>query len=69
MFYAVDMVQVSSEIVSDAIRAAPAFARLGLSMRDPHYRERAIEALSLAIVERLGSPPAIQDADQIPLPF
>lgn len=69
MFYNRNMVQVSSETVSDAIRAAPAFARLGLSMRDPHYRERAIEALALAIVEKLEAPMPLQDANQIPLPL
>lgn len=69
MFYTPDMVQVCSETVSDAIRTAPAFARLGLSMRDPHYRERAIEALALAIVEKLEVPMPVQDANQIPLPL
>ncbi len=67
--FSCDMPSVNPESVSAAIRSAPAFARLGLSMRDPHYRERAIEALSLAIVEKLEAPTPVHDANQIPLPL
>lgn len=63
------MPSLDPESVSAAIRSAPAFARLGLSMRDPRYRERAIEALSLAIVEKLEQPAPMPDRDQMHLPF
>ena len=63
------MPSVSPESVSAAIRSAPAFAKLGLSMRDPRYRERAIEALSLAIVEELTQPALAPDVNQMLLPL
>ncbi len=68
MFF-VTMPSVSPESVSAAIRSAPAFAKLGLSMRDPRYRERAIEALSLAIVEELTQPALAHDVNQMLLPL
>lgn len=55
--------------VSAAIMSAPAFARLGLSMRDPNTRERAADALAVAIVERLEHAPPDHDGNQIPLPL
>ncbi len=60
---------VSPESVSAAIRSAPAFARLGLSMRDPNYRERAIDALAVAIVEGLEHPRRDHDGNQMTLPL
>lgn len=63
------MVNVCPESVSAAIRSAPAFARLGLSMRDPNYRERAIDALAVAIVEGLEQPRRDHDSDQMTLPL
>lgn len=63
------MMHVSPESVSAAIRSAPAFARLGLSMRDASYRERAIDALAVAIVERLEHPRPDHDGNQMALPL
>ncbi|WP_375404489.1 DUF6771 family protein [uncultured Sphingomonas sp.] len=55
--------------ISAAINAAPAFARLGLSVRDARLRERATDALACAIAERLEQPPVAHDADQMTLPL
>ena len=60
---------VSPEAVSAAIRSAPAFARLGLSVRDPQYRDRAVDALSQAIVDGLERPQPLADDNQLPLPL
>ena len=63
------MMHISPESVSAAIRSAPVFARLGLSMRDASYRERAVEALAVAIVERLEHPRPAHDGNQMTLPL
>ena len=56
------------ELVRAAIEAAPAFARLGLSVRDPRLRARAAGALAEAIVEGLDRPPPV-DPGQLALPL
>lgn len=61
--------QVSPESISAAIRTAPAFARLGLSMRDAAMRERAADALAAAIVEGLERSPPNDDKNQMTLPL
>jgi hypothetical protein len=48
------------------ILAAPAWARIGLTVRDPRLRERAAETLARTILEELGDGPT-QDANQLPL--
>ena len=63
------MIELSPATVSAAIRSAPAFARLGLSMRDANTRERAVDTLAVAIVERLEHPAPSTDPDQMPLPL
>lgn len=50
-------------------RSAPAFARLGLSMRSADMRERAADALALAILEELEHPAPAHDDDQMTLPL
>ena len=60
---------VTPATVSAAIMSAPAFARLGLSMRDPNTRERAADALAVAIVERLEHVRPEHDGNQMPLPL
>ena len=59
----------SPAIISAAIKSAPAFARLGLSMRDARTRERAADALASAIAERLGQSRELPDENQLPLPL
>lgn len=63
------MDHLSPATVSAAIMSAPAFARLGLSMRDPDTRERAANVLAIAIVEQLEQPRPDFDGNQMPLPF
>ena len=63
------MMHVNPESVSAAIRSAPAFARLGLSMRDATMRERAADALAVAIVEGLKHPRPDHDGNQMTLPL
>ena len=63
------MTQLSPHAVAQAIRSAPAFARLGLSMRSADMRERAADALALAIVEGLERPLIEHDDAQIALPL
>lgn len=59
----------SPSAVSAAIMSAPAFARLGLSMRDARTRERAADALAVAIVEGLERPRTEYDGSQMTLPL
>jgi hypothetical protein len=63
------MDRLSPEAVSAAIKSAPAFARIGLSVRDPRLRDRAVDALSMAIVEQLKRQVAPADARQMALPL
>ena len=63
------MMHVNPESVSAAIRSAPAFARLGLSMRDATMRERAADALAVAIVESLEHSRPDHDGNQMMLPL
>ena len=58
-----------STTISAAIRSAPAFARLGLSMRDERMRERAAEALACVIRDCLEHPIAGADENQLTLPL
>jgi len=48
------------------ILAAPAWARIGLTVRDPRLRERAAETLARTILEELGDAPT-HDANQLSL--
>lgn len=63
------MDQLSPATLSAAIMSAPAFARLGLSMRDARMRERAADALAVAIVEGLERPRPDHDGSQMKLPL
>ena len=63
------MDQPSPAIISDAIKSAPAFARIGLSVRDPRLRDRAADALAEAIAERLATSAEPHDENQMPLPL
>lgn len=48
------------------ILASPAWARIGLTVRDPRLRERAAETLARTIFEELGDGP-VWDANQLSL--
>lgn len=63
------MEPASPAVISAAIKSAPAFARLGLSMRDARLRERAADALAGVIAERLQQPAELHDENQMTLPL
>jgi len=54
--------------LSAIILAAPAWARVGLTMRDPNMRERAADTLAATIIERLD-PGEQPDIRQMALPL
>jgi hypothetical protein len=45
--------------ISAAILAAPAWARVGLTVRDPRLRERAAQELAETVLDRLEAGPAL----------
>ena len=48
---------------------APAWVRLGLTVRDEGLRERAADALAATIIDRLDEPLQVQDRNQLALPL
>ena len=54
--------------LSEIILNAPAWARVGLTMRDERMRERAADALAASIIERLNPTPE-PDRNQLKLPL
>lgn len=56
-------------LLSSILLTAPAWARVGLTMRDAQMRERAADALAATIVARLEEPPALPDRNQLCLPI
>lgn len=61
------MERIGRDQLSDIILAAPAWARIGLTVRDERLRERAADTLAATIIERLGCDPV--DMNQLTLPF
>lgn len=53
--------------ISAALLAAPAWARVGLTMIDRHMRERAADAIAASIIERHRDGSA--DPNQLMLPL
>lgn len=51
------------------ILAAPAWARLGIAVRDPRLRARAAETLARTILEELDDDALVRDANQLSLGF
>lgn len=49
------------------ILAAPAWARLGIAVRDPRLRARAAERLARTILEELDDDALVRDANQLSL--
>ncbi len=63
------MADMTRDTIREAIQMAPAWAKLGLSMRDEHLRERAADTLAATIAERLERPVRMVDANQMVLPL
>lgn len=59
----------STSELSAAILEAPAWARVGISVRDPRLRSRAAETLVAAVLARLEQGEPIDDANQLALPI
>ncbi|QSR19311.1 DUF6771 family protein [Novosphingobium sp. KA1] len=61
------MERLDPQQLSEAILTAPAWARVGITMRDERMRLKAAAELAQSIVERLSDYPAIPDPDQLKL--
>lgn len=59
---------MNRDSLSQIILNAPAWARVGLTMRDERMRERAADALAASIMERLNPLPK-PDPNQMNLPL
>jgi hypothetical protein len=57
------------ERLSLILQNAPAWVRLGLTVRDPRLRERAADALAATIMQRLDEPVHVEDRSQLALPL
>ncbi|WP_449471618.1 DUF6771 family protein [Sphingobium chungangianum] len=68
MFLICSHASMERESLTDIILNAPAWARVGLTMRDERMRERAADTLAATIIERL-SPKPEADPNQLPLPL
>lgn len=51
--------------LAPVILAAPAWARIGIAVRDPRLRARAAETLARAILEGLDADEPAQDVNQL----
>jgi hypothetical protein len=60
---------MTREDISTVLLSAPAWARLGLTVRDERMRERAADVLAATILERLQHPISRPDPDQMLLMF
>lgn len=67
MFYPGGMERLDPQQLSEAILNAPAWARVGITMRDGRMREKAANELAQAIVDRLMDYPGISHPDQLRL--
>jgi hypothetical protein len=67
MFHHGLMEQIDSQQLKEAILTAPAWARIGITVRDPRMREKAATELANTIVERLTDYPGLPDPDQLSL--
>lgn len=61
------MERLDPKQLSEALLAAPSWAKVGLTMPDRNMREKAAAELANTIVERLDDFPGIPDPDQLPL--
>lgn len=62
------MERIERQQLSAILLAAPGWARVGLTMRDMHIRERAADTLAATIIEKLEEAPA-PDLNQLHLPL
>jgi hypothetical protein len=62
------MERIDKQVLTEAILMAPGWARVGITMPDPHLREQAADALAAVIVEKLAPSPTV-DRNQLALPL
>lgn len=61
------MERIEPAQLAQIILAAPAWARVGLTVRDVRLRERAAEALAVDLIEQFNAPVTVEDRDQLRL--
>lgn len=62
------MERVATSALTAAILAAPAWAHIGLTVRDPRLRERAAQEVAETVLDHLADDPAPEDhPDQLVL--
>jgi hypothetical protein len=68
-FYDAPMERIDPQQLSELILAAPAWARVGITMPDERMRKRAAQELAATIVEQLGLEDGEGDEGQLRLPM
>lgn len=61
--------QMNRERLSLILQNAPAWVRLGLTVRESRLRERAADAMAATIVAKLEEPGRDEDRNQLALPL
>ena len=69
MFHNSGMEQIDSQLLQDALLAAPGWARVGLTAPSEQIREAAASELVQVIVRTLDRATTISDTRQIALPL
>jgi hypothetical protein len=62
-----DRVVPDSAALSAIILDAPAWAQIGLTVRDPRMRQRAAQEIAETVLDRLDRPVPVEHPDQLPL--
>jgi hypothetical protein len=62
---------MTRDSISAILLSTPAWARVGLTMRDERMRERAADTIAAAIIRRMEDPglDAMANRDQLALPL
>jgi hypothetical protein len=63
------MERIELATIASILLSAPAWARIGLTVRDEQMRERAADTLAAKIVERLERPEPHDDSNQLVFPL
>lgn len=69
MFHIRQMEQIDSQLLQDALLAAPGWARVGLTAPSERIREAAASELVQVIIHTLDSAATMPDVRQIALPL
>lgn len=55
--------------IAQALLTAPGWARVALTTRDEHLRDRAAQELAICVADQIERPFVAFDRDQMPLPL